>query len=92
MWVRAARAARYAQIDPLTGLLNRRGLLTRAEQLMAGAPLRAQIACVVIDIDRFKSINDTFGHDVGDKVLVAVADALGAVLDDMMFLPACPHL
>lgn len=58
-----------AQTDPLTGLLNRRGFQARTENLPRGALL-------LIDIDRFKSINDTLGHDMGDEVLSDVAQVL----------------
>ena len=58
-----------ALTDPLTGLLNRRALLDFAEALGGAAPSRL----LLIDIDRFKTINDTHGHDVGDTVLQEVA-------------------
>jgi diguanylate cyclase (GGDEF)-like protein len=52
--------------DPLTGLLNRRGVeAVRAQLDMTGIPFGA----VVADIDFFKKVNDTYGHDVGDKVI-----------------------
>ncbi|WP_243094415.1 GGDEF domain-containing protein [Thermus thalpophilus] len=59
-----------ALTDPLTGLLNRRGLEAELPKLVAlarryGAPVSA----VMLDIDRFKRVNDTFGHPVGDEVL-----------------------
>jgi diguanylate cyclase (GGDEF)-like protein/PAS domain S-box-containing protein len=62
-----------ASTDPLTGLANRRAAeaeLRRA--LSAGGP----VSVVLFDVDHFKKVNDTFGHDVGDAVLVAVAGAL----------------
>lgn len=59
--------------DPLTRLLNRRGLDAGVEQL---APIKGhQIGVLAVDIDKFKAINDRFGHDAGDRVLVAVANA-----------------
>lgn len=61
-----------ADRDPLTGLLNRRIIEKRFEQLQANG-FRAM---AVIDLDKFKSINDTFGHVVGDRVLRAAAEAL----------------
>lgn len=71
-----------AQRDPLTGLLNRRGIygewqrlyseLTR-EYLLEGDGV---IAAAIVDIDRFKSINDRYGHGTGDRVLVDLANAL----------------
>ena len=58
--------------DPLTGLYNRRKLFeeTRIER----SPLSRHL--LTIDLDRFKAINDTFGHGVGDHVLIAAADTI----------------
>lgn len=66
-----------ARTDPLTGLLNRRGLneaLARetARARRAGEP----VSLVVIDLDRFKGLNDTYGHGAGDAALRVVADLL----------------
>jgi diguanylate cyclase (GGDEF)-like protein/PAS domain S-box-containing protein len=66
-----------AYYDPLTNLPNRRLLLDRIDQVrMAAARNRNICALLLIDVDRFKAINDTRGHDVGDHVLVCVARAL----------------
>ncbi|TXM72827.1 EAL domain-containing protein [Methylobacterium sp. WL69] len=59
--------------DPLTGLANRRSLSERMLADHLGARLSTLL---LIDLDRFKSVNDTFGHAVGDKLLVAVAARL----------------
>lgn len=59
-----------ARLDPLTGLLNRRALLDCAAEI--GSEARAA-RLLLIDIDRFKAINDSRGHDVGDQVLTTVA-------------------
>jgi len=59
-----------SQTDPLTGVANRRQLMTFARSL------RGRCAVLVIDIDHFKSYNDSFGHTEGDVCLVAVADTL----------------
>ncbi|ROR18485.1 diguanylate cyclase (GGDEF)-like protein [Comamonas sp. BIGb0124] len=56
--------------DPLTGLLNRRGL---DDTLQQWQELRIPFAVVALDIDHFKSINDTYGHDVGDAALQFLA-------------------
>ncbi|WP_114952600.1 sensor domain-containing diguanylate cyclase [Sphingosinicella terrae] len=72
----AAYAARWemqrlAESDPLTALLNRRGFVDRAQKA-----LRADgggFALLLIDVDHFKSVNDRFGHDVGDAVLRCIA-------------------
>ncbi|WP_257125225.1 sensor domain-containing diguanylate cyclase [Chromohalobacter japonicus] len=70
-----ARLAEQAMADPLTGLWNRRYLKGQAAKEMArarrgGSPL----SLIVIDLDHFKRINDTHGHDVGDLVLQSFAD------------------
>jgi diguanylate cyclase (GGDEF)-like protein len=66
-----------ARVDPLTGLLNRRGLAERLQVEIARARREAtEIAVVAIDIDHFKGINDTFGHDAGDRVLAWVAQTI----------------
>ncbi|ROR20176.1 diguanylate cyclase (GGDEF)-like protein [Comamonas sp. BIGb0124] len=57
--------------DPLTGLLNRRGMM---ETLQAWEEAGRPFSVAVIDIDHFKSINDTYGHDAGDTVLRFLAD------------------
>lgn len=73
--------AHRAEHDELTGLLNRRGLIDRLDRLRedsaagAGQPL----ALLFIDVDRFKGINDTLGHAVGDAVLHAIGGRLEAV-------------
>ncbi len=75
---RAAQSSSWR--DSLTGLTNRRGFGRQATQLVALAERRGEpLWCVFLDVDRFKSINDSLGHDVGDEVLVAVADALRAI-------------
>ncbi len=65
-------ATRASTLDPLTGIANRRGLARRFEDAGPGRPT----GLAVIDCDHFKRINDNFGHDMGDEVLVAVAEAL----------------
>ncbi|GMQ45619.1 hypothetical protein VB10N_06180 [Vibrio sp. 10N] len=66
-----------AQMDPLTHCLNRRELLDRVEQshCFDGNIL----GCFFVDIDKFKQVNDEFGHYFGDKVLMAVANELKAI-------------
>jgi diguanylate cyclase (GGDEF)-like protein/PAS domain S-box-containing protein len=64
--------------DALTGCLNRRAFFSEAELLFAQAAANGQpLACIMTDIDRFKSINDRFGHPVGDEVIKSVAAILG---------------
>ena len=65
-----------ASTDPLTGLLNRRRFLEQAEtEFLRSQRYRHELAAVMLDIDHFKSINDSHGHFVGDQVLIAMARA-----------------
>lgn len=72
----AARALRQAVTDPLTGLLNRRGLDEGAAQEPLGTTGAGRLCVVVADVDHFKQVNDAFGHATGDEVLRALADLL----------------
>ncbi len=70
-----------ASRDALTGLYNRRLFLELAHSHLLGAKRQGRFAAVVfIDLDRFKAINDTLGHKVGDQLLQAVAERLTANL------------
>lgn len=63
-----------AMTDFLTGLPNRRSALIRLKNLLAEARRFGEaLSCLMIDIDHFKNINDTYGHDCGDKVLVLLS-------------------
>lgn len=70
----ARRHADEARTDSLTGLLNRRALYDN----LAAAPMNAGDCIIVFDLDGFKSINDNYGHTVGDQVLHAFSDILRA--------------
>ena len=72
-----AELMRLARTDSLTGLLNRRAFFEQLEAALVQTR-RSELACAVIlfDIDRFKEINDLFGHKTGDDLLMAVADVL----------------
>jgi diguanylate cyclase (GGDEF)-like protein len=68
-------------IDPLTNLYNRRYLTAIVEtELVRAKRLKSSLSLLIIDIDRFKEVNDKYGHHAGDKVLVAVAATLKAGL------------
>jgi diguanylate cyclase (GGDEF)-like protein len=82
-----AHQRHLANVDPLTGLANRKALITEvsgvaanhAHRAVQGDPARG-FALLLLDLDRFKNVNDALGHEVGDRLLIAVADRLsGAV-------------
>jgi diguanylate cyclase (GGDEF)-like protein len=78
---RYEEAVHLAERDPLTGLFNHRGIHKR----LAGESLRAQqndseLSLVMMDLDDFKELNDTYGHPAGDAALRKVADAIRSVL------------
>jgi diguanylate cyclase (GGDEF)-like protein len=74
--LRAERQFReLSDFDPLTGLLNRRSFLIRCEQeCLAAKSEGSPLACIMVDIDYFKKINDTYGHSTGDGVLRKLAE------------------
>jgi diguanylate cyclase (GGDEF)-like protein len=67
-----------AHSDPLTGLLNRRGLDDALPQALVKASSERILALYMLDLDGLKPVNDRFGHDVGDTLLQAVAQRLRA--------------
>jgi diguanylate cyclase len=74
------KLARLASRDPLTGLLNRRAFADQFELLARKARRHGDlVALLLLDADHFKSINDTFGHDVGDRVLMHIASVVSAM-------------
>jgi diguanylate cyclase (GGDEF)-like protein len=77
----ASTRERQATTDPLTGLLNRRGVepqLTRAMHLATRHGTSLSVA--LFDIDHFKRVNDRYGHNVGDQLLRAVAGAIARTI------------
>ena len=67
--------------DPLTGCLNRRALFERFEIEWEGTKRYGHaLACIIVDIDNFKCVNDNHGHQVGDRVLKEVAEVLKAIV------------
>ena len=66
-----------AETDPLTGLYNRRAFKVRLDrELLRAGRLNAVVSCLMLDIDRFKALNDTYGHDLGDRVLIQLTELL----------------
>ena len=65
-----------ASLDPLTGLYNRRHLGVLSEELAVALASGRPVSLMMFDIDRFKRINDTYGHAAGDRVLVDIAAEL----------------
>jgi diguanylate cyclase (GGDEF)-like protein/PAS domain S-box-containing protein len=83
-----ARLRHQALHDPLTGLPNRRLLLERIAELVdVGAPGR-RVGLCYIDLDGFKVFNDTLGHDVGDRLLFAVAERIHGCVSGLGHLVA----
>ncbi|MFC9344073.1 putative bifunctional diguanylate cyclase/phosphodiesterase [Streptomyces sp. NPDC057020] len=80
LWIARARAEEQLR-DPLTGLPNRQWLLERAWTALEEAEGEgARAALVLIDLDRFRSVNDTLGHLAGDRLLLQIADRLRLAL------------
>lgn len=72
-----AELQRLAAADPLTGLLNRRVFIeSLSEELQRARRYGHPLSLILLDIDRFKTINDTFGHQIGDETLKAIAHTL----------------
>ena len=76
--VRAEAAlANLALHDPLTGLANRRLFIDRTQQALDGLDRKASLLAVLfLDLDKFKAINDSYGHSAGDQALVSAASAI----------------
>ena len=80
----AARLEALAHEDPLTGVCNRRGFLRDLGRALAyRARYGTSIALILVDVDRFKGINDAHGHAAGDRVLQGVAGRLTSALREM---------
>ncbi len=71
-----ARLAQQSEVDPLTELYNRRYIMSRLEHELARVRRGAQLGLAMLDLDRFKLINDRHGHQRGDELLQAVARSL----------------
>ncbi len=77
------RLLELAQYDPLTGLANRKLFQDALHRCLAGARRRRRnVAILLLDLDHFKNVNDTLGHDAGDRLLQSVASRLRISLSD----------
>ncbi len=75
-----AEARRLASTDTLTGLLNRRAFVERLDKARAASDKQLfPISVLLLDVDHFKKVNDTLGHDAGDAVLQGVARTLSSI-------------
>ena len=81
--IMTAQQRHLASIDPLTGLANRKALIAEVSSCAVSHSRRAvqgdpasRFALILLDLDRFKNVNDALGHEVGDRLLVAVGDRL----------------
>ncbi|MFJ7202540.1 putative bifunctional diguanylate cyclase/phosphodiesterase [Streptomyces sp. NPDC098789] len=82
LWIARARAEEALR-DPLTGLPNRQWLLERAWRALDEAErIGTRSALVLIDLDRFRAVNDTLGHLAGDRLLLQIADRLRQALPE----------
>ncbi|EST28244.1 hypothetical protein N566_23075, partial [Streptomycetaceae bacterium MP113-05] len=80
LWIARARAEEQLR-DPLTGLPNRQWLMERVWSALGEARRsETRTALVLIDLDRFRSVNDTLGHPAGDRLLLQIADRLRTAL------------
>jgi diguanylate cyclase (GGDEF)-like protein len=82
-YTKEVQAARQSQVDELTGLANRRRLGERLTAMLAAfRQARRSCALIMLDLDRFKQVNDTMGHHAGDDLLQQVARRLVAIIGD----------
>ncbi|TKT82839.1 GGDEF domain-containing protein [Aquamicrobium sp. LC103] len=65
-----------SETDPLSGVLNRRGFEERLEKMVARSAVGVPMTLVICDLDHFKSVNDTFGHAAGDRLIAVFASIL----------------
>jgi diguanylate cyclase (GGDEF)-like protein/PAS domain S-box-containing protein len=80
------RLQHQATHDSLTGLPNRAALLAHLDAALSAGPLPPNLALLMLDLCRFKEVNDTLGHNVGDRVLCDVAQRFQAALGERGFI------
>ncbi|WP_157216948.1 EAL domain-containing protein [Flavisphingomonas formosensis] len=78
----AAKIAHLASHDPLTGCANRLSMSEALEEALTRSSIHSPVAMLCIDLDRFKAINDLYGHPVGDAVLIEAAQRIRDCLAD----------
>lgn len=80
---------RERPFDPVTGVYSRLSFLEQSKEILARAKIGGDsVGCLLLDLDFFKRINDTHGHNVGDKALAAVADAIKQEVREGKDIPA----
>ena len=83
---RTRQLQELAEQDPLTGIANRRQLFGALNEALDRARISGErIGVFFLDIDNFKTLNDSMGHSYGDRVLIAIARRLGAIAQDRGF-------
>jgi diguanylate cyclase (GGDEF)-like protein len=84
---REATQRGFALLDPLTGLMNRRAFADYAQRMLRRLGGQQRLALLVLDLDHFKSINDRFGHETGDRLLMSFSEAASASVrpTDLLF-------
>lgn len=78
----AKKLEKLATMDPLTQLTNRRGMMNHLEGFVSDSSNQAQLSLAISDIDFFKKVNDTYGHDAGDYVLVELGKMFREFMKD----------
>lgn len=80
---KAAQLIKYqANNDPLTGLANRNALFRQIQELISADSLTPGFSFMLMDLDNFKQVNDTYGHDKGDALLVQVVEQIKTCLNE----------
>ncbi len=83
---RTRQLQELAEQDPLTGIANRRQLFGALNEALGRARISGErVGVFFLDIDNFKTLNDSMGHPYGDRVLIAIAQRLGAIAQDRGF-------